>query len=143
MLSVCDSGAGFVALPRLCRLILGGRSDGRILHDHACAGVPSQNGIFVSRYGKIHGFLIMIHCFPQRVICRCAGFSAAVANARIPQTLPDDALIVGTLVVALNSCKSLMCSFCMYMRVELVGSREQKRNQRLLMVGHDGQNIET
>src|SRR5438309_10612612 len=102
MLSVCDSGAGFVALPRLCRLILRDRSYVRILHDHARTGVPSQNGIVVSGYRKSHGFLIVIHCFPQRVICGCAGSSAALANARIPQTLPDDALVVGPLVVALN-----------------------------------------
>src|SRR5579864_8304969 len=134
MLSVCDSGAGFVALPRLCRLTLGDGPDSRILHDHAHTGIPSQNGIVVSGYRKIHSFLIMIHCSPQRMICGCAGSSAAVANARIPQTLPDDALIVGPLVVPLNLCKNLLCGFRMNMRVELVGSCEQKRNQRLLMV---------
>jgi len=85
MLSVRNSGAGFVALPCLCRLILGDRSDVRILHDHARTGVPSQNSIVVSWYRKIHGFLIMIHCSPERVICGCAGSSAAVENARIPR----------------------------------------------------------
>src|SRR6476646_3751857 len=75
MLSVGDSGAGFVVLPRLCRFSLGGWSDVRILHDYARTGVPSQNGIVVSGYCKIHGLLIVIHCFPQRVICGCAGSS--------------------------------------------------------------------
>src|SRR4029077_20146058 len=108
MLSVCDSGPGFVALPGLCGLILGDRSDVRILHDHARTGVPSQNSIVVPGYRKIHGLLIVIHCLPQRVICRCAGSNAAVANARISETLPDDALVVGPLVVALDLCKNLL-----------------------------------
>ena len=64
-----------------------GRSDVRILHDHARTGVPSQNGSVVSGYRKIHGLLIVIHCLPQRVICRCAG-SSAVANAGISETAP-------------------------------------------------------
>src|SRR5580704_12145315 len=109
MLSVCDSGAGLVVLPRLCELTLRNRSDVRILHDHARTGVPSQNSIVVSGYRKIHSLLIVIHCLPQRVICRCAGSSAAVANARISETLPDDALVVGPLVVALDLCKNLLC----------------------------------
>ena len=65
-----------------------------------------------------------------------------MANARIPQTLPDDALVVGPLVVALNLRKNLLCGFRIHMRLELVGSRQQKGNQRLLVIGHDGQNIE-
>src|SRR5437879_12637947 len=89
MLSVCDSGAGFVVLPRLCGLTLRFRLDVRILHDHARTGIPAQNSIVVPRYRKIHGLLIVIHCPPQRVICGCTGSSAAVANARISETLPD------------------------------------------------------
>src|ERR1700745_3759529 len=111
MLSVCDSGASFVELPRLCGLTLRNRSDVRILHDHAHTGVPSQNSIVVPGYRKIHGLLIMIHCLPQRVICGCAGPSATVANARISKTLPDDALVVGPLVVAFDPCKNLLCGF--------------------------------
>ena len=84
----------------------------------------------------------MIHGFPQRVIGGGAGSVATVANARIPQTLPDDALVVRPLVVSPNLCQNLQCGFGIHMRVELVGSREQKRNQSLLMVGHDGQDIE-
>src|ERR1700757_1413628 len=111
MLSICDSGAGFVVLPRLRGFILWGRSDVRILHDHARTGVPSQNGVVVSGRCKTHGSLIVIHGFPQRMICGCAGSSTAMANARIPQTLPDDALVVGPLVVALNLRKNLLCRF--------------------------------
>src|SRR5579864_7728706 len=136
-LSVCDSGAGFVELPLLRRLLLGSRSDLRSLHDHARTGVPSQNGIVVSGCCKTHGSLIVIHGFPQRVICGCAGSSTAMANARIPQTLPDDALVVGPLVVTLNLRKNLLCGFHIHMRLELVGSRQQKGNQRLLVIGHD------
>src|ERR1700689_1505768 len=138
LLGVCDSGTGFVVLPHLCRLILGHGSDFRILQDHARTGVPSQNGIVVSGYRKIYGFLIMIHCFPQRVICGRAGSSTAVANARVSQTLPEDALIVGPLVVALNLFKNLPCGFHMQMRMKLVGPSEQKRNHGLLMIGYDG-----
>src|SRR5580700_12025467 len=113
MLSVCDSGAGFVVLPRLCGLTLSNRSDVRILHDHARTGVPSQNRIVVPGYGKIHGLLIVIHGLAQRVICGCACASAAVANARIAGTLPDDSLVVGPLVVALDLGKNLLCGFHM------------------------------
>src|SRR5438046_6235245 len=105
MLSVCDSGAGFVALPRLCGLTLRFRLDLRILLDHARTGIPAQNSIVVPRYRKIHGLLIVIHCLPQRVICGCTGSSAAVANALISESLPDDALVVGSLVVALDLSK--------------------------------------
>src|SRR3569833_1872505 len=120
MLSVCDSGAGFVELPRLCRLILRVWPDIRILHDHARTGVTSQNGIVVSGSRKINGSLIVTHCFAQRVKCRCARSSTAVANAGIPQTLPNDASVIGPLVLALNLCKNLLCGFRMQMRVELV-----------------------
>src|SRR5437764_1158113 len=114
MLSVCDSGPSFVMLPCLCGLILRGWSDVWILHDHARTGVPSQNGIVVSGCRKIHGLLIVIHCFAQRVICGCARSSATMSNARISQTLPDDALVVGPFVVALNLCKNLLCGFHMH-----------------------------
>src|SRR6516225_8196805 len=142
MLSVCDSGAGFVVLPRLRGLTLRSRSDARILHDHARTGVPSQNRIVVPGYRKIYGLLIMVHCLPQRMICGCAGPSATMANARISKTLPDDALVVDPLVVSLDLCQNLLCRFHMHIRIELVGPREKKRNQRLLVIGRDGQNIE-
>src|SRR3569833_2900223 len=104
MLSVCDSGAGFVELPRLCRLNLRVWPDIRILHDHARTGDPSQNGNVDSGTRKIHGSLIETHCFAQRVKCRCARSSTAVAYAGSPQTLPYDASVIGPLVLALNLC---------------------------------------
>src|SRR5579864_3018924 len=113
MLSVCDSGAGFVVLPRLCGFTLRSRADLRILHNHSRTGVPAQNSIVVPGYRKIHGLLIVIHCPPQRVICGCACSSAAAAYARISETLPDDALVVGPLVVARDLCKNLLCGFHM------------------------------
>src|ERR1700757_933529 len=113
MLSVCDSGAGVVALPRLCGLTLRFRSDVRILHNHARTCVPSQNSIVVPGYRKIHGLLIVIHCPPQRVICGRASSSTAVANVRISETLPDDALVVGPPEAALISGKTFLAGFNM------------------------------
>src|SRR5437588_12235812 len=103
MLSVCDSGAGFVVLPRLWGLTLRNRSDVRLLHDPARTGVPSQNGIVVTGYREIHGLLIVMHCLPQRVIRGCA-CSSAVAHPRISATLRDDAAVVRAFVVALALC---------------------------------------
>ena len=76
-----------------------------ILHNYARARIPSQNGIVVSGYRRIHGFLISIHCFPQRVICGCGGSSAAVADARDPQTLPDGLLVAALPVLAAKGSK--------------------------------------
>ena len=68
---------------------------------------------------------------------------AGVVNARMSHTLPDDALVVSPFVFALKLCEHLLCSFHMRVgRIKLVGSREQKRNQRLLMIGHNSQDIE-
>src|SRR5579862_1576493 len=142
MLSVRNSGTGFVLLPRPRGLTVWNLSDVRILHDHTRAGVPSQNGVVVSGYRKVHSSLIMIHCFSKRVIRGCAGSGPAVTYARISQTLPDDAVVVGPLIVALNLGENLAGGFHIHMRMELVGARQQKRNQRLLMVGYDGQDIE-
>src|SRR6478609_438980 len=88
MLSVWDAGAGFVAYPRLCRLSVGQGPNVWILHDHARAGVPSQNSVVVSRRSKIHSSFIVIHCFPQRVICGRTSSRSALTNAGTPQTLP-------------------------------------------------------
>src|SRR4051794_25941478 len=103
-LNICDSGPRFVVRPHLCRFILWDLSNARILHDHARTGIPSQNGIVVSGCRKIHGLLILIHCVPQRMICGGAGSRAAMVNACMSHALPDDALVVGPLVVALDSC---------------------------------------
>src|SRR5579864_6409925 len=108
MLSLCDSGAGFVVFPGLSGLILGNRSDVRILHDHARTGVPSQNSIVIPGYRGIHGLLIVIHCLSQCVICGGAGSSVTVSDARVPQTLPNDALVVSPLEIAFNLCKNLL-----------------------------------
>ena len=67
-----------------------------------------------------------------------AAVIAAVTNARISETLPDDALVVGPLVVTLDLCLNLLCGFHMHIRIELVGSREQKGYQRLLVIRRDG-----
>src|SRR6185369_1587424 len=104
MLSICDSGASLVVRPQLCRLTLRDLSDVRILHNHTRTGIPSQNGIVISGYRKLHGLLIVIHRVPQCVISGCASSRAAVVNARMSHTLPDDALVVGPLVVTLNLC---------------------------------------
>ena len=98
-LSVCDSGTGFIAQPCLW-IVLGQWLNVRVLHDHARTSVPSQNRVVVSRRGKIHGPLVVTHCIPQSVICGSTSPRIAMTNAGISQTLPDDAGVVGLLVVS-------------------------------------------
>src|ERR1700757_4490006 len=84
----------------------------------------------------------MSHRFPQRVICRGARCRTALTSPDMPHALPDDTAVVGLLVVAFNSRENLLRCFRRNVQAKLVGSREQERNEGLLVVGHDGQDIE-
>src|SRR5579864_3222774 len=137
-LRVCDVGTGFVAHPSLCRVALWQRTNVGILHDHAGAGVPSQNGVVVSGRSKIHGLLVMTHRFSQHVICGSAGARAELANTGVPESFPNDAGVIGLLVVAFNLSENFLSRFRLYIQVELICAREEKINQRLLVVGHNG-----
>ncbi len=64
-----------------------------------------------------------------------------MTNAGISQTLPDDAGIVGLLVLSLNLGENFLGSFRLRVGVELIGPRQEQGNQRLLVIGHDGQNV--
>ena len=126
-LSVCDSRTGFIAQPCLW-IVLGQRLNVRVLHDHARTSVPSQDGVVVSRRGKIHGPLVVTHGVPQGVICGRTGSRIAVPNAGISQTLRNDAGVVGLLVVSFNLSENFLGSFRLYMGVELIGPRKEQGN---------------
>ncbi len=66
----------------------------------------------------------------------------ALTNAGISQSLPDDAGVVGLLVVSFDSSENFLGSFRLHVGVELIGPRQEQGNQCLLVIGHDGQNVE-
>src|SRR5438309_1969169 len=92
-------------------------------------------------WSKLHGSFIMAHGLPQHVICGSAGFSDAMANARTRQPLPDDTRVIGLLVITLKLGKGFLGCFCWNIGLELICPREKKRNERLLVVRYDGQDI--
>src|SRR5215469_9399223 len=110
-LSVGDPGAGFVAHPRLCRILVGQWTDIRIPHNHPRTSIPSQNGVVVSWRSKSDGVLIVCHRLSKGMICRCARSNAALTNPSMPHTLPDDPRVVILFVVALDSNENLLRCF--------------------------------
>ena len=105
--SVCDSGIGFIAQPCLW-IVLGQRLNVWVLHQHARTRVPSQYGVVVSMLRKFHGRLVVTHGMPQSVISRRTSPRVAMANARVSQSLQDDASIVSLLIVPLNSSENFL-----------------------------------
>src|SRR5215475_11663261 len=101
-LCVRNPRTGLVSHPDLGKIFVGQWTDFRVLHDHARTGIPSQNGIVVSRRSNFDGFLIVGHRLPEGVICGRACSGAAFANPRMPHALPDKAGVIGLFVVTLN-----------------------------------------
>src|ERR1700729_1901004 len=106
-LSVSDSGASLVPRPCIRRLVIGRGPNVRILHNHARASIPTQNRAVVSRLGKLDRPFVMAHRFAQRMI-RSRSSGSAASNAGVPQALPDNAGVIRSFVIALNSRENFL-----------------------------------
>src|SRR5215469_2951361 len=122
-LSVCDVGTGFIACPRLGMVALRQWTDFGVLHDHASAGIPSQNGIVIPGYREIHGFFVVAHGFAQGVVDRGSTPGAELSDAGVAQTLPDNSRVVCLLVVAFELSEHFLSFLRRHIRLELVGPR--------------------
>jgi len=64
------------------------------------------------------------------------------SNPRVPQALGDHAGIVGALVITFDLAENFLRVFRLEAVMEMVGAGQQQGNERLLVVGHDGQDVE-
>src|SRR5207248_11147875 len=116
-------------------------ADLRVVHKRSCTSVPAQNGIVISMRPESFGSLVLFHGFTQCVIGVRMAAKLVVAKVRVPLSFPDEASVVGTLVLTLDEGKDLFCRSHRKAMVELIGSRKQERNERLLMGRQNRQNV--
>src|SRR5215831_11966668 len=126
LLGVRDLRPGFVSHPCLSKIFIGQRANFRALHDHTRTGIPSQDGIVVSRRSKIDSLLVVCHCFLQSVICGGTASRAALANSSMSHALPNQASVIGLFVLARNLSQNLLSRLCWNGHVKLVGSCEEE-----------------
>src|SRR3954469_11153691 len=109
------------------------------------AGIPAKNGLVISRWALRLSLLVPAHRLLEPVIRPFPGPGHARPELHFGASLADDAGVVGSLVLILESRQHLLrpTNALRWCRPELIGDGQDERHQRLLVIRAQGQNIET
>src|SRR5215467_2087674 len=117
------------------------RTDLRVVHKHPRTSVPAQDSVVVSMRPESLSSFVVFHGLPQCMIGIRMAAKLVVVEMRVSLSFPHETGVIGALVLALDTGKHLFCRFHRKAMVQLVGSRQQQRNDRLLMGRQNRQNV--
>src|SRR5262249_8590942 len=100
--SACSAVKGALLFERWLGGV-GGTSFQLVAHDDACACIPAQDAVLISRGPDFDGLLVQAHRFAQPVIGNIRSSGSAMIDQAFCAALANDAGIISAFVLVLQS----------------------------------------